>query len=284
MPAMSSHILWLKYQGTGSITASPGAARVVIGGAEGLVAAGGDRDLVGADLAAVEGGPAPGDLGAEGGEAEDRAVEVDGRGRCGGCRPSPRRRGSGGGSTGAAWLRLISGRSGGKSTPWSQRRASMTGGGAVRWMSGLKGGMGWASGWRLMGAALQEGRRGRKPGGSGISGAEGPRAPARLAGTRVPLAAPPRPRAAQAGGHGRAARLPQGACPGPLTKPFRGDGPARSGLPPRRETICNGGRQGRRARPVRIWRRDMFNNIGPTGLLLVAIVVLVLFGRGKVAG
>ena len=29
MPAMSSHILWLKYQGTGSITASPGAARVV---------------------------------------------------------------------------------------------------------------------------------------------------------------------------------------------------------------------------------------------------------------
>ena len=30
MPAMSSHILWLKYQGTGSITASPGAARVVI--------------------------------------------------------------------------------------------------------------------------------------------------------------------------------------------------------------------------------------------------------------
>ena len=29
-PAMSSHILWLKYQGTGSITASPGAARVAI--------------------------------------------------------------------------------------------------------------------------------------------------------------------------------------------------------------------------------------------------------------
>lgn len=28
----------------------------------------------------------------------------------------------------------------------------------------------------------------------------------------------------------------------------------------------------------------MFNNIGPTGLLLVAIVVLVLFGRGKVSG
>ena len=27
---MSSHILWLKYQGTGSITASPGSARVVI--------------------------------------------------------------------------------------------------------------------------------------------------------------------------------------------------------------------------------------------------------------
>ena len=28
----------------------------------------------------------------------------------------------------------------------------------------------------------------------------------------------------------------------------------------------------------------MFNNIGPAGLLLIAIVVLVLFGRGKVAG
>ena len=28
----------------------------------------------------------------------------------------------------------------------------------------------------------------------------------------------------------------------------------------------------------------MLNNIGPTGLLLVAVVVLVLFGRGKVAG
>ena len=28
----------------------------------------------------------------------------------------------------------------------------------------------------------------------------------------------------------------------------------------------------------------MFNNIGPGGLLLVAVVVLVLFGRGKVAG
>jgi len=28
----------------------------------------------------------------------------------------------------------------------------------------------------------------------------------------------------------------------------------------------------------------MLNNIGPGGLLLVAVVVLVLFGRGKVAG
>jgi sec-independent protein translocase protein TatA len=28
----------------------------------------------------------------------------------------------------------------------------------------------------------------------------------------------------------------------------------------------------------------MLNNIGPTGLLLIAIVVLILFGRGKVAG
>ena len=73
---MSSHILWLKYQGTGSITASPGAASVGDRGAERLVAAGGDRDLVGADLAAVERAPAPGDLGAQRREAEDRAVEV----------------------------------------------------------------------------------------------------------------------------------------------------------------------------------------------------------------
>ena len=28
----------------------------------------------------------------------------------------------------------------------------------------------------------------------------------------------------------------------------------------------------------------MFNNIGPMGLILIAIVVLVLFGRGKVEG
>ncbi|MFO1106858.1 MAG: twin-arginine translocase TatA/TatE family subunit [Amaricoccus sp.] len=28
----------------------------------------------------------------------------------------------------------------------------------------------------------------------------------------------------------------------------------------------------------------MFSNIGPGGLLLIAVVVLVLFGRGKVSG
>ena len=28
----------------------------------------------------------------------------------------------------------------------------------------------------------------------------------------------------------------------------------------------------------------MLNNIGPMGFLLIAVVVLVLFGRGKVAG
>ena len=28
----------------------------------------------------------------------------------------------------------------------------------------------------------------------------------------------------------------------------------------------------------------MFNNIGPMGLILIVVVVLVLFGRGKVAG
>jgi sec-independent protein translocase protein TatA len=29
--------------------------------------------------------------------------------------------------------------------------------------------------------------------------------------------------------------------------------------------------------------RIMFNNIGPVGLILIAVVVLVLFGRGKVS-
>ena len=44
--------------------------------------------------------------------------------------------------------------------------------------------------------------------------------------------------------------------------------------------------QGRAAHalPCRTWRRAMLSNIGPTGLLLVAVVVLVLFGRGKVSG
>ena len=28
----------------------------------------------------------------------------------------------------------------------------------------------------------------------------------------------------------------------------------------------------------------MFNNIGPMGLILIVVVLLVLFGRGKVAG
>jgi hypothetical protein len=51
------------------------------------------------------------------------------------------RRGSGGGSTGAAWERLRSGRSGGKRTSASQRRASITGGGVVARMSGLIAGM-----------------------------------------------------------------------------------------------------------------------------------------------
>ena len=31
------------------------------------------------------------------------------------------------------------------------------------------------------------------------------------------------------------------------------------------------------------WREKMFNNIGPVGLLLIAVVVLVLFGRGKIS-
>ena len=38
-----------------------------------------------------------------------------------------------------------------------------------------------------------------------------------------------------------------------------------------------------RSRPL-MGEDDMFNNIGPAGLLLIAVVVLVLFGRGKIAG
>jgi sec-independent protein translocase protein TatA len=36
--------------------------------------------------------------------------------------------------------------------------------------------------------------------------------------------------------------------------------------------------------PALKWESEMFNNIGPAGLLLIAVVVLVLFGRGKIAG
>jgi hypothetical protein len=39
---------------------------------------------------------------------------------------------AGGGSTGAAWLSMISGFSGAKTLPSIQRRASITGGGKVR--------------------------------------------------------------------------------------------------------------------------------------------------------
>jgi sec-independent protein translocase protein TatA len=38
-----------------------------------------------------------------------------------------------------------------------------------------------------------------------------------------------------------------------------------------------------KAPPVLEWRTDMLNNIGPAGLLLIAVVVLVLFGRGKIS-
>ena len=31
------------------------------------------------------------------------------------------------------------------------------------------------------------------------------------------------------------------------------------------------------------WERDMLNNIGLPGILLIAVVVLVLFGRGKIS-
>ncbi len=35
--------------------------------------------------------------------------------------------------------------------------------------------------------------------------------------------------------------------------------------------------------PLRKWRHTMLNNIGLPGLLLIAVVVLVLFGRGKIS-
>jgi sec-independent protein translocase protein TatA len=36
--------------------------------------------------------------------------------------------------------------------------------------------------------------------------------------------------------------------------------------------------------PRRERETKMLNNIGPAGLILIAVVVLVLFGRGKIAG
>ena len=36
--------------------------------------------------------------------------------------------------------------------------------------------------------------------------------------------------------------------------------------------------------PARQREKTMLNNIGPAGLILIAVVVLVLFGRGKIAG
>jgi sec-independent protein translocase protein TatA len=42
-------------------------------------------------------------------------------------------------------------------------------------------------------------------------------------------------------------------------------------------------RQLRARRAARVRETDMLNNIGPAGLLLIAVVVLVLFGRGKIA-
>ena len=35
--------------------------------------------------------------------------------------------------------------------------------------------------------------------------------------------------------------------------------------------------------PANAWRENMLNNIGLPGLLLIAVVVLVLFGRGKIS-
>jgi sec-independent protein translocase protein TatA len=41
----------------------------------------------------------------------------------------------------------------------------------------------------------------------------------------------------------------------------------------------------RAAHGLRAWREKiMLNNIGPAGFIIIAVVVLVLFGRGKVAG
>jgi hypothetical protein len=72
---MSSHILWLKYQGTGRITSSPAGERGDRGG-EGLVAARGDGDLRLGDLAAVGADHVRGQFRAQLGQAEDGAVEM----------------------------------------------------------------------------------------------------------------------------------------------------------------------------------------------------------------
>jgi sec-independent protein translocase protein TatA len=41
--------------------------------------------------------------------------------------------------------------------------------------------------------------------------------------------------------------------------------------------------EGRGASAPRLWEKKMLNNIGLPGLLLIAVVVLVLFGRGKIS-
>lgn len=59
-------------------------------------------------------------------------------------------------------------------------------------------------------------------------------------------------------------------CVFSLPKPF-----ARAYLMDRIHELCAG--------PVPLKEREMLNNIGLPGLLLIAVVVLVLFGRGKIS-
>jgi hypothetical protein len=107
--------------------------------AEGLVAAARDRDLGLRDPPAVTRAPPRRDLRAQLRQAPAPARRDARPDRSAPPPRSPAAALSGGGSTGAAWLTLMSGLSGGKTASATQRRASITGGASVAARLGLSG-------------------------------------------------------------------------------------------------------------------------------------------------
>ena len=165
MPHMSRHILWLKYQGTGSSTASPGAARV------GMAVQ--NAWLQPAVMATSSAGSRRRSGRWSGRRARNGGRGGRGRGRRGGCRLGAdrsamwARRSSGGGSMGAAWLRLRRGRRGEVDAlePAAGLHHRRRGGGED---VGADGGHGWVSlGEPMAGAAAAQGGGGGEERGGG---------------------------------------------------------------------------------------------------------------------